>query len=37
LVHGVDIRIPLGVDFHPNDEQVGWQPCSRKAWRLRYT
>jgi uncharacterized protein (TIGR03083 family) len=24
LVHGGDIRIPLGRPFHPEDEQVGW-------------
>jgi uncharacterized protein (TIGR03083 family) len=24
LVHGGDIRIPLGLSFRPDDEQVGW-------------
>jgi uncharacterized protein (TIGR03083 family) len=24
LVHGGDIRIPLGLPFRPDDEQVGW-------------
>ena len=24
LVHGGGIRIPLGLPFHPDDEQVGW-------------